>query len=214
MEKKSNAKLLALAAGGAIVMGSLLLGLSFLTGYKPPAENISHLLGPLGSFAGWLALILFASLTIMGLGKMSGKISANWFLSFPFGIIIIVAVMFASLWFKPSGMLMSGAGRTTMDDGRYIRSVEEYKDYLSKPVVSANVPKAPEGFDFDAAKSLFDAKCNVCHTFDSTKDAFKTKYKKTGKIDVVVKRMQAVPGSGITTEDADKIMMYLNEKFQ
>lgn len=213
MEKKSNAKLLALAAGGAVVMGALLFGLSFLTGYEPPAPNISMLFGPLSSFGGWLALILFASLTIMGLGKMSGKISANWFLSFPFSIIIIVALMFASLWFKPNGFLTSGAGRTTMNDGKYIRSVAEYKDYLAKPVLSANVPKAPEGFDFDGAKATWEAKCNICHTFDSTKDAFKTKYKKTGKIDVIVKRMQSVPGSGITDDDANKIMIYLNEKY-
>lgn len=43
-------------------------------------------------------------------------------------------------------------------------------------------------------------------------DAFKTKYKKTGKIDVIVNRMQATPGSGISVDEAKNIMMYMNEK--
>ncbi len=212
MDNKSNGKLLALAGGAAVLMGSLFFGLSFLTGYKVPAENISLFLTPLRSFAGWIALILFASLTIMGLGKMSARISTKWFLSFPLSIIAIVAVMFASLWFRPSGLLMSTTGRTTTTDGKYIRSVSELKAYLEKPVLSANVPVAPPGYDFNAAKALWVAKCNICHTQESTMDAFKTKYKKTGKIDVIVNRMQATPGSGITLDEAKAIMMYMNEK--
>ena len=212
MDKKSNGKLLALAAGGAVLMGALFFGLSFITGYKLPADNISVFLSPMGSFAGWFSLILFASLTIMGLGKMSARISSKWFLSFPLSIIAIVAVMFASLWFRPSGILMSTTGRTTTMDGKYIRSVDELKAFLSKPVVSANVPPSPPGFDFNAAKSLWAAKCNICHTQESTMDAFRTKYKKTGKIDVIVNRMQAVPGSGMTPDDAKIIMIYMNEK--
>ncbi len=212
MDKKSNGKLLALAAGGSVLMGALFFGLSLLTGYKLPAENISIFSGPLGSFAGWISLILFASLTIMGLGKMSAKISSKWFLSFPLSIIAIIAVMFASLWFRPSGILMSTTGRTTMMDGKYIRSVDELKAYLEKPVLSANVPLAPAGFDFNAAKALFEVKCNICHTQGSTMDAFRTKYKKTGKIDVIVNRMQATPGSGITVAEAKDIMIYMNVK--
>ncbi|MEI6651238.1 MAG: photosystem P840 reaction-center cytochrome c-551 [Chlorobiaceae bacterium] len=212
MDKKSNGKLLALAAGGSVLMGALFFGLSLLTGYKLPAENISIFSGPLGSFAGWISLILFASLTIMGLGKMSAKISSKWFLSFPLSIIAIIAVMFASLWFRPSGILMSTTGRTTMMDGKYIRSVDELKAYLEKPVLSANVPLAPAGFDFNAAKALWEVKCNICHTQGSTMDAFRTKYKKTGKIDVIVNRMQATPGSGITVAEAKDIMIYMNEK--
>jgi len=212
MDNKSNGKLLALAAGGSVLMGSLFFGLSFLTGYKLPAENISIFLSPLGSFAGWISLILFASLTIMGLGKMSARISSRWFLSFPLSIIAIIAVMFASLWFRPSGILMSTTGRTTTMDGKYIRSIAELTEYMQKPVKSVNVPPAPAGFDFNAAKTLWDTKCNTCHTQGSTMDAFKTKYKKTGKVDVIVNRMQATPGSGITVEEAKNIMIYMNEK--
>jgi photosystem P840 reaction center cytochrome c551 len=211
MDNKSNGKLLAVAAGGAVLMGSFFFGLSFLTGYTLPAENISAITTPLSSFAGWISLILFASLTIMGLGKMSAKISSKWFLSFPLSIIAIVAVMFASLWFRPSGLLMSTTGRTTTLKGEYIRSVTELKAYLEKPVVSANVPVAPPGFDFKGAKALWTAKCNICHSQESTMDAFKTKYKKTGKIDIVVKRMEAAAGGAITPEDGTKIMQFLNE---
>jgi len=194
-------------------MGSLFFGLSFLTGYKVPADNISVFLTPLRSFAGWISLILFASFVIMGLGKMSSSISSKWFLSFPLGVIALVAFLFALLWLRPSGILMPTTGRTTTMDGKYIRSVAELTDYLEKPVLSPNVPKAPPGFDFKAAKALWELKCNKCHTQGSTMDAFKTKYKKTGKIDVVVNRMQTIAGSGITVDDAKTIMMYLNEKF-
>ncbi len=211
MDNKSNGKLLALAGGGALLMGSFFFGLSFLTGYKLPAETLSPYLAPLSSFAGWISLILFASAVIMGLGKMSSRISSKWFLSFPLSIIAIVAVMFASLWFRPSGILMSTTGRTTTVNGEYIRSVDELTAYLEKPVLSANVPVAPAGFDFNGAKSLFTAKCNACHTQGSTMDAFKTKYKKTGKIDVIVARMQSVAGSGISVEESKTIMIYLNE---
>ena len=212
MDNKSNGKLVALAASGAVLMGAAFFGLSFLTGYSAPDANISALPTPLRSFAGWFTLIFCASLIIMGLGKMSSRISSKWFLSFPLSIIAIVAVMFASLWFRPSGILMSTTGRTTTMDGKYIRSVDELTAYLAKPVLSANVPVAPAGFDFNAAKALWTAKCNACHTQESTMDAFRTKYKKTGKIDVIVKRMQAYPTSKITVDEAKSIMMYMNEK--
>jgi photosystem P840 reaction center cytochrome c551 len=211
MDNKSNGKLVALAAGGAVLMGAFFFGLSFLTGYKLPAETLSPFLTPLRSFAGWIALITFASLVIMGLGKMSSRISTKWFLSFPLSIIAIVAVMFASLWFRPSGILMSTTGRTTMMDGKYIRSVTELKAYLEKPVLSPGVPLAPAGFDFNSAKELWTAKCNICHTQVSVLDVLKSKYKKTGKIDVVVKRMEAAAGGAITPEDGIKIMQFLNE---
>jgi photosystem P840 reaction center cytochrome c551 len=211
MDNKSNGKLAALAAGGAVLMGALFFGLSFVTGYKLPADTLSPFITPLSSFAGWISLILFASLVIMGLGKMSSRISSKWFLSFPLSIIAIVAVMFASLWFRPSGLLMSTTGRTTTLDGKYIRSIAELKAYLEKPVLSANVPVAPPGFDFKAAKALWTAKCSICHSQESTMDAFKTKYKKTGKIDVVVKRMEQAAGGQITPEESIKIMQFLNE---
>ena len=211
MDNKSNGKLAALAAGSAASMGVLFFGVSFLTGYKLPAANLSQLLTPLSSFAGWISLITFASLVIMGFGKMSARISSKWFLSFPLSIIAIVAVMFASLGLRPSGILHSTTGRTVTVDGKYIRSIAELKAYLEKPVVSANVPVAPPGFDFLAAKSLWTAKCNVCHSQESTMDAFKTKYKKTGKIDVIVKRMELSAGGAITPEESIKIMQFLNE---
>ncbi|MEI8032057.1 MAG: photosystem P840 reaction-center cytochrome c-551 [Chlorobiaceae bacterium] len=214
MDNKSNGKLLALAAGGALLMGSFFFGLSFLTGYEVPAPNISAILTPLKSFAGWIALICFASLVIMGLGKMSARISDKWFLSFPLTIIIIVAAMFSSLWLMPNGIVRgkTESGRTTLKDGTYIRSVDEWTAFLAKPVFSPNVPLAPAGFDFNAAKALWEQRCNKCHTQASTMDVLRTKYKKTGKIDVIVNRMQSQPGSGITPEEATQIMQYLNEK--
>jgi photosystem P840 reaction center cytochrome c551 len=211
MDNKSNGKLAALAAGGAVLMGASFFGLSFLTGYTLPAPNLNEYLTPLRSFAGWISLITFASLVIMGLGKMSARISDKWFLSFPLSIILIVAVMFASLWFRPSGILRSNTGRTTMLDGKYIRSVSELKAYLEKPVLSPGVPLAPPGFDFKAAEGLWVAKCNICHTQLSVIDVLKSKYKKTGKIDVVVKSMEDKAGGMITPADATTIEQFLNQ---
>ncbi|WP_076791781.1 photosystem P840 reaction-center cytochrome c-551 [Chlorobium sp. KB01] len=214
MDNKSNGKLAALAVGGAVLMGALLFGLSFLTGYKLPADNLSPILTPLRSFAGWLTLICFASLVIMGLGKMSSRISSKWFLSFPLTIICIVAVMFGSLWLRPSGILRSNTGRTLLMDGSSIRSVDELKAYLEKPVLSPGVPLAPAGFNFVAAKDLWTAKCNICHTQLSVMDVLKSKYKKRGKIDVVVKSMQEKAGGAsgmISDADAITIMQWLNE---
>jgi photosystem P840 reaction center cytochrome c551 len=211
MDNNSNGKLAALAAGGTALMGVSFLGLSYFTGYTLPADTLSPFFTPLSSFAGWISLILFASLVIMGLGKMSARISDKWFLSFPLSIIAIVALMFISLWLRPSGLLMSTTGRTTMTDGSYIRSIAELKAYLEKPVVSANVPVAPPGFDFKGAKDIFTAKCNICHSQASTMDAFKTKFKKTGKIDVIVKRMEQAAGGLITPDESLKIMQFLNE---
>ena len=211
MDNKSNGKLATLAVGGAVLMGASFFGLSFITGYKLPAPNLNEYLTPLRSFAGWISLILFASLVIMGLGKMSARISDKWFLSFPLSIIAIVAVMFASLWFRPSGILHSTTGRTTTLDGKYIRSVTELKAYLEKPVLSPGVPLAPPGFNFKEAENLWTAKCNICHTQVSVIDVLKSKYKKTGKIDVVVKRMEAAAGGVISPEDGIKIMQFLNQ---
>ncbi len=213
MDNKSNGKLLALAAGGALLMGSLFFGLSFITGYEVPAPNISAILTPLKSFGGWIALICFASLVIMGLGKMSARINDKWFLSFPLTIIIIVAAMFGSVWLLPNGLVgRTESGRTTLKDGTYIRSVDEWTAFLAKPVYSPNVPLAPPGFDFNGAKALWEQRCNKCHTQASTMDVLRTKYKKTGKIDIIVTRMLQQPGSGITPEDGAIIMKYLNEK--
>ena len=211
MDNKSNGKLAALAVGGAVLMGASFFGLSFLTGYKLPAANLNAFLTPLRSFAGWISLITFASLVIMGLGKMSSRISSKWFLSFPLSIITIVAVMFASLWFRPSGILRSNTGRTTTLDGKYIRSVTELKAYLEKPVLSPNVPLAPPGFDFKAAENLWVAKCNICHTQVSVIDVLKSKYKKRGQIDVVVKSMEEKAGGLITPADAITIEQFLNQ---
>ena len=213
MDNKSNGKLIALAIGGAVVMGALFFGVSFLTGYKVPAENISTVLTPLRSFTGWFMLIFCASLIIMTLGKMSSRISDRWFLSFPLCALGLVALLFIVLWIRPSGFLLPTTGRTTTLDGKYIRTVSELTAFLAKPAEGGNVPKAPAGFDFEAVKSLTTGRCNKCHTLDSVQDALRTKYKKTGKLDIVVKRMQAYPSSGITVEEADNIMIYLNEKF-
>ncbi|NTW53291.1 MAG: photosystem P840 reaction-center cytochrome c-551 [Chlorobaculum sp.] len=206
MEKNSNGKLIALAIGGAVLMGALFFGVSFLTGYAP-APNVSMAITPLRSFMGWFLLIFFASLIIMGLGKMSGAISDKWFLSFPLSIFVIVMVMFFSLrvyWEK---------GRTTTVDGKYIRSVTELKEFLNKPAATSDVPPAPAGFDFAAAKTLTDTRCNKCHTLDSVSDLFRTKYKKTGQVNLIVKRMQGFPGSGISDDEAKTIGIWLYEKF-
>lgn len=206
MDNKSNGKLIALAVGGAVLMGALFFSVSFLTGYIP-APNHSALLTPLRSFMGWFFLIFCASIIIMGLGKMSGAISDKWFLSFPLSIFVIVMVMFFSLrvyWEK---------GRTTTMEGKYIRSVTELKEFLDKPAATSDVPPAPAGFDFAAAKTLTDTRCNKCHTLDSVADLFRTKYKKTGQVNLIVKRMQGFPGSGISDDDAKTIGIWLYEKY-
>ncbi|AAM72864.1 MAG TPA: cytochrome c [Chlorobaculum sp.] len=206
MDKNSNGKLIALAVGGAVLMGALFFSVSFLTGYIP-APNHSAILTPLRSFMGWFLLIFCASIIIMGLGKMSSAISDKWFLSFPLSIFVIVMVMFLSLrvyWEK---------GRTTTVDGKYIRTTAELKEFLNKPAATSDVPPAPAGFDFDAAKKLVDVRCNKCHTLDSVADLFRTKYKKTGQVNLIVKRMQGFPGSGISDDDAKTIGIWLHEKF-
>jgi photosystem P840 reaction center cytochrome c551 len=206
MDNKSNGKLIALAIGGAVLMGALFFGVSFLTGYVP-APNAIPALVPLKSFMGWFLLIFGASIIIMGLGKMSSAISDKWFLSFPLSIFLIVMVMVFSLrvyWEK---------GRTTTLDGKYIRTVSELKDFLSKPSATSDVPPAPAGFDFAAAKTLVDNRCNKCHTLDSVQDLFRTKYKKTGQVNLIVKRMQAFPGSGISDDDSKAIGIWLHEKY-
>lgn len=213
MDNKSNGKLIALAIGGAVLMGALFFGVSFLTGYQVPAKNISSLTTPLSSFTGWFLLIFCASIIIMVLGKMSSRISDRWFLSFPLGALGLVALLFIILWVRPSGFLLPTTGCTTTLDGQYIRTVKDLTAFLAKPAGGGNIPKAPEGFDFDAIKSLTDARCNRCHTLDSVQDALRTKYKKTGQLDVVVIRMQKYPNSGITEAEANDIIVYLNEKF-
>ena len=207
MDNKSNGKLIALAIGGAVCMGALFFFVSLFTGFKDPSPVISPLLIPLRSFLGWFTLIFCASIVIMGLGKMSSAISDKWFLSFPLSIFVIVTVMFFSLrlyWEK---------GRTTTLDGKYIRTVTDLNNFLNKPAAVSDVPPAPAGFDFAAAKTLVDTRCNKCHTLDSVKDALRTKYKKTGQINLVVKRMEAQPGSGISEEDAKSIGIWLHEKY-
>jgi photosystem P840 reaction center cytochrome c551 len=206
MDNKSNGKLIALAVGGAVLMGALFFSVSFLTGYAPAPNSIPALV-PLKSFMGWFLLIFCASLIIMGLGKMSGAISDKWFLSFPLSIFVIVMVMFFSLrvyWEK---------GRTTTMDGKYIRSTTELKEFLEKPAATSDLPPAPAGFDFNAAKELTDARCNKCHTLDSVADLFRTKYKKTGQVNLIVKRMQGFPGAGITDDEAQTIGIWLFEKY-
>ncbi|AOS83111.1 cytochrome C [Chlorobaculum limnaeum] len=206
MDNKSNGKLIALAVGGAVLMGALFFSVSFLTGYAPAPNSIPALV-PLKSFMGWFLLIFCASLIIMGLGKMSGAISDKWFLSFPLSIFVIVMVMFFSLRLYWEG------GRTTTMDGKYIRTTAQLSDFLNKPASTSDLPPVPEGFDFNAAKELVDAKCNKCHTLDSVADAFRTKFKKTGQVRLIVKRMQEFPGSGITAEEINTIGTWLQEKY-
>jgi photosystem P840 reaction center cytochrome c551 len=206
MDNKSNGKLIALAIGGAVLMGALFFSVSFLTGYIPAPNSIPALV-PLKSFMGWFLLIFCASLIIMGLGKMSGAISDKWFLSFPLSIFVIVAIMFLSL------RVYWAQGRTTTVDGKYIRTTAELKEFLNKPAAKSDVPPAPAGFDFNAAKSLVDTRCNKCHTLDSVSDLFRTKYKKTGQVNLIVKRMQGFPGSGISDDEANTIGIWLHEKF-
>jgi len=206
MDNKSNGKLIALAIGGAVLMGALFFLVSFLTGYSP-APNDSVILTPLRSFMGWFLLIFCASLIIMGLGKMSGAISDKWFLSFPLSIFVIVMVMFFSLRFYWE------QGRTTTVDGEYIRSVEQLTDFLNKPAATSDLPPVPEGFDFEAAKELTYNKCNKCHTLDSIADLFKTKYKKTGQVRLIVERMQGFPGANIADDEVEPIGFWLQEKY-
>lgn len=206
MDNKSNGKLIALAIGGAVLMGALFFFVSFLTGYAP-APNVSAVLTPLRSFMGWFLLIFCASIIIMGLGKMSGAISDKWFLSFPLSIFVIVMVMFFSLRVYWEG------GRTTTTDGKSIRSVEQLTEFLNKPAATSDLPPVPTDFDFAAAEKLTDEKCNKCHTLDSVADAFRTKFKKTGQVKLIVARMQAFPGANISDEEVITIGQWLQEKY-
>ncbi|MBM3162833.1 MAG: cytochrome C [Chlorobi bacterium] len=231
MDNKSNGKLIALAIGGAVVMGALFFGVSFLTGYKVPAENISTLLTPLSSFAGWFMLIFCASIIIMTLGKMSSRISDRWVLSFPLGALGLVALLFIILWIRPSGFLLPTTGRTTTLEGKAIRSVPQLTAFLNGDVdfenatkeslekaaaEAAAAPPAAGGetasIDFDAAKALVDTKCNKCHTLDSVKDKMK-KYIKQGETEKIVLTMKAVPNSGITDADVKQFVSWFNAKY-
>lgn len=233
MDNKSNGKLIALAIGGAVLMGALFFGVSFLTGYKVPAENISSVLTPLRSFSGWFLLIFCASLIIMTLGKMSSRISDKWFLSFPLGALGIVALMFIILWIRPSGFLLPTTGRTTTLEGQSIRSVSQLTAFLEGDADFVNATKASlekaaadeaaaaaaapasgetASIDFDAAKKLVDTKCNKCHTLDSVKDKMK-KYIKQGETEKIVLTMKAVPNSGITDADVKQFVPWFNAKY-
>ena len=230
MDNKSNGKLIALAIGGAVLMGALFFGVSFLTGYKVPAENISALTTPLSSFTGWFMLIFCASLIIMVLGKMSSRISDRWFLSFPLGSLGLVALLFVILWIWPSGFLHPSAGRTTTVDDKYIRSVPQLtafldgdtdfekatKESLEKAAAEAAATPAAGGetasIDFDAAKTLVDNKCNKCHTLDSVKDKMK-KYIKQGETEKIVVTMKVVPNSGITDADVKQMVPWFDAKY-
>jgi len=206
MDNKSNGKLIALAIGGAVLMGALFFLVSFLTGYSPAPNSIPALV-PLRSFMGWFLLIFCASLIIMGLGKMSGAISNKWFLSFPLSIFVIVMVMFFSLRVYWEG------GRTTTMEGTSIRSVEQLNNFLNKPAATSDLPPVPADFDFAAAEKLTDAKCNKCHTLGSVADAFRTKFKKTGQVKLIVERMQAFPGANISDDEVIEIGTWLQEKY-
>ena len=136
--KSSNGKLIALAIGGAVLMGVLFYVSSLLTGFQTPAENISPVLTPLKSFMGWFLLIFFSSLIIWGLGKMSARVSERWVISMPVTIFVIVAVMFLSLevvWEK---------GRTTTMDGKYIRTVSQL-DAFNEGEDFENIEDQPVG---------------------------------------------------------------------
>ena len=136
--KSSNGKLIALAIGGAVLMGVLFYVSSLLTGFQTPAENISPVLTPLKSFMGWFLLIFFSSLIIWGLGKMSARVSDKWVISMPVSIFIIVTVMFISLevvWEK---------GRTTTMEGKYIRTVKQL-DAFNEGEDFENIEDQPAG---------------------------------------------------------------------
>ncbi|ASQ91054.1 cytochrome C [Prosthecochloris sp. GSB1] len=150
MDNKSNGKLIALAIGGAVVMGALFFLSSLLTGYQTPAENISPILTPLKSFMGWFLLIFFASLIIWGLGKMSARINDTWVISFPVGIFVIVTVMFISL------ELVWEKGRTTTLDGKYIRTVSQL-DAFNEGEDFENIEEQPAGEETAAAPEALEA---------------------------------------------------------
>jgi photosystem P840 reaction center cytochrome c551 len=233
MDNKSNGKLIALAIGGAVLMGALFFGVSFLTGYKVPAENISAFFAPLSSFTGWFMLIFCASLIIMVLGKMSSRMSDRWFLSFPLGSLGLVALLFVILWIWPSGFLLPSAGRTMTVDDKYIRSVPQLTAFLDgdtdfekatkeslekaaadEAAAAAAAPASGEtaSIDFDAAKAVVDNKCNKCHTLDSVKDKMK-KYIKQGETEKILVTMKIVPNSGITDADVKQMIPWFDAKY-
>ncbi|HED30509.1 MAG TPA: cytochrome C [Prosthecochloris aestuarii] len=221
MDNNSNGKLIALAIGGAVLMGALFFGASFLTGYQLPAENFSKIATPLQSFMGWFLLIFCSSLIIWGLGRMSSRISDKWFLSFPLSIFVIVAVMFVSL------ELVWEKGRTTTLDGKYIRTVgqlnafnEGVEDFESAvdgaaPVVEETGP-LPEvvltGDELAEAEKVFQRKCTRCHAIKSVDNAI-AQYRKKGEAEKIVRDMKAVPNSDISNKDVVTIVNYINTAY-
>ena len=222
MDNKSNGKLIALAIGGAVLMGVLFYVSSLLTGFQTPAENISPVLTPLKSFMGWFLLIFFASLIIWGLGKMSARVSDRWVISMPVSIFVIVTVMFISLevvWEK---------GRTTTMDGKYIRTVRQL-DAFNEGEDFENIEDQPEGAvveeeelvieevvlagdELAEAAKLFERKCTKCHAIKAVEVKL-GEYKKKGESLKVVMDMKAVPNSGILKKDVPALVNYINQVY-
>ncbi|RNA64409.1 cytochrome C [Prosthecochloris sp. ZM_2] len=224
MDNNSNGKLIALAIGGAVLMGALFFGSSFLTGYELPAENFSKIATPLQSFMGWFLLIFCASLIIWGLGRMSSRISDKWFLSFPLSIFVIVAVMFVSLevvWEK---------GRTTTLDGESIRTVrqlnafnEGVEDFIAvEELPEGEMPVKEEtgplpvviltGDELASAEKVFVRNCTKCHAVKAVENAL-AQYRKKGEAEKIVREMKAVPNSGIRSSDVPTIVNYINSTY-
>ncbi|MBF0586502.1 photosystem P840 reaction-center cytochrome c-551 [Prosthecochloris sp. N3] len=224
MDNNSNGKLIALAIGGAVLMGALFFGSSFLTGYELPAENFSKIATPLQSFMGWFLLIFCSSLIIWGLGRMSSRISDKWFLSFPLSIFVIVAVMFVSLevvWEK---------GRTTTLDGESIRTVrqlsafnEGVEDFIAvEDLPEGEMPVEEEtgplpvviltGDELAGAEKVFVRNCSKCHSIKSVENSL-AQYRKKGEAEKIVREMKAVPNSGIRSKDVATIVNYINSTF-
>ncbi len=223
MDNQSNGKLIALAIGGAVLMGVLFYVSSLLTGFQTPAENISPVLTPLKSFMGWFLLIFFASLIIWGLGKMSARVSDRWVISMPVSIFIIVTVMFISLevvWEK---------GRTTTMEGKYIRTVRQL-DAFNEGEDFENIEDQPEGAvaakdeelvieevvyageELAAAEKLFERKCTKCHAIKAVEVKL-GEYRKKGNALKVVMDMKAVPNSGILKKDIPMLVNYINQVY-
>ncbi|MBC8045039.1 MAG: photosystem P840 reaction-center cytochrome c-551, partial [Rhizobacter sp.] len=84
---------------------------------------------------GWFALMIGASLTVVGMGKLSQRISSSWFLGILVGFLGLAALfsLFVCTAFGPM--------RNTTDNKRPPRTVQQ----LDNPESAESAPPAPAG---------------------------------------------------------------------
>ncbi|MBC8042988.1 MAG: photosystem P840 reaction-center cytochrome c-551, partial [Rhizobacter sp.] len=76
------------------------------------------------------------------------------------------------------------------------------------PGVAATAPTATAVADVSAYEPLFKKKCNACHTYKSVEGKVKN-YVRQNRTEYLINWMQKMPNSGITKDDASKIIDYV-----